>query len=499
MKKFKSLISISTCAAAAIACVPFSASAEGDVVYGTMNIPYADFYRAELADAGNAYEVDAVSSATTTKVFKNGEGELFEGTYNEEVSTGEKNPAGNEIKGRILGVTYPVAISQADLDALGSNNYSFTKLDAAPSAYKNVTVSDGKASFSAVQDSTPVTAADSSVKLSTETAWGDYLIDIVNAPSDLGAIYGALVKTADGNKYAFRHEQNIWRGEIAWSSGIKTSEPHGNSLDFEDYKSLMGSTITEVVFITKEGYTTVNTNTFVPVKFSSEIKIENGTAGTGKTTFTATGIPADYAKAYTVGEGFTVTDGEISYTNAKPGSYTLSITDGSNKYAPLSGSFTLTTDDLPVKYADGKLVPADGFTEEDAANFIKNISAVNVNDTKYSASGRGAVKIIDAEGVVNKEASSRNGNVFAEGTNTVKVQAAGYTKELSFEIGADAQSSTTTTTSGSSTSTTTTTRTSGNTTTGTNSPKTGVADSAVPTAILSAAAAAAFLFRKRID
>ena len=42
--------------------VPFSANAaDGDKVYGTMNIPYADFYAAEI---DNAYAVDAVSSAT---------------------------------------------------------------------------------------------------------------------------------------------------------------------------------------------------------------------------------------------------------------------------------------------------------------------------------------------------------------------------------------------------------------------------------------------------
>lgn len=83
MKKFKSIISVTACAAAALSVIPFSASAEGnDVIYGTMNIPYEDFYAAELEGAPNAYAVDAVSSATSTKALKNGEGELFEGSYN---------------------------------------------------------------------------------------------------------------------------------------------------------------------------------------------------------------------------------------------------------------------------------------------------------------------------------------------------------------------------------------------------------------------------------
>ena len=117
---------------------PLSVSAEDAVIYGTMNIPYTDFYAAEKGDS--AGEVDAVTSATKKKVLMNGEDQMFSGTYNNGEDT-------------ILGVTYPVAISQDDLDALGTNNYGFTKLDAAPEAYKTVTVKDDKASFSAVQDS----------------------------------------------------------------------------------------------------------------------------------------------------------------------------------------------------------------------------------------------------------------------------------------------------------------------------------------------------------
>lgn len=212
-----------------------------------MNIPYSDFYAAEFGNSSNAYEVDAFSSATTSKWQKNGAGQLFEGTFNQPNDDGT---------GKILGVTYPVAITQTDLDALGNENYDFTPLDSEPEAYKNVIVSDGSVSFSAVQDSTPTTASGASIKLSTNTPWGDYLIDVENAP-EIGAIYGALIKTADGKTYAMRHEENIWRGELAWSSGIKTTEPHGNTLSYENFTDLIGATITKVTFITTDGYTTL--------------------------------------------------------------------------------------------------------------------------------------------------------------------------------------------------------------------------------------------------
>lgn len=349
------LISAAAILAVAVA-MPFSASAADDVVYGTMNIPYTDFYAAEMGES--AGEVDAVTSATKKKVLMNGEDQMFAGTYNNGTDT-------------MLGVVYPVAITQAELDALGENNYGFTKLDAAPEAYKNVTVKDGKASFSAVQDAAPETL-NLGVKLSTETGYGDYLIDLTDQPEGFDTKYsGALLKTADGKAYAFRHLENIWRGEIAWSSGIKTQEVHGNQLKYEMYTGLMGSTVKEIVLITKKGYITVNTDTYIPVKFAGTLTVENTNAGTGSTGFTAEGIPADYQKKYAVADGFTVTEGKIEYTDAKPGSYKLTLSDDSKKYADISTAFLLETDAVPVQFKGGKLVKADDAADADAKTSSK--------------------------------------------------------------------------------------------------------------------------------
>lgn len=425
MKKFKFLISAATCAAAVFVSVPFSVNAaEGDdLVYGTMNIPYADFYEAEFGDSANAYEVDAVSSATTEKWSGNGEGELFEGTYNE---------ANEDGTGTILGVTYPVAITQADLDALGDNNYNFTELDSTPAAYKNVTVADGEASFSAVVDNEPETVADASVAFSAETVWGDYIIDIENGP-EFGVIYGALIKTEDGSTYAMRHEENIWRGELAWSSGIVKTEAKGNALSYENFVNLMGSTINEIVFITDEGYVTIETDTYVPVKFEYEINIEDVEAGTGETTFITTGIPEDFDITYSLADNFTVTDGVISFTDAAAGSYTLTITDSTGKYNSASASFLLTTDEMPAAYADGAIVKADGAEDADFESFLKNIEKVTVNGTEYSATGHGAIQIVGEDGVINSEAASRQAVVFPEsGSYEMVVTAMGYNTPLEF-------------------------------------------------------------------
>ena len=504
----KKLAMIPAAAIAAItAAMPLSVSAADVVVYGTMNIPYTEFYAAEMGNS--AGEVDAVTSATKNKVLMNGEGQMFEGSYNNGTDT-------------ILGVTYPVAISQADLDALGTNNYGFTALDTAPEAYKNVTVTDGKAAFSAVQDAAPETL-NLGVKLSTETAWGDYLLDLTEQPEGFDTKYrGALLKTADGKTYAMRHEQNIWRGEIAWSSGIKTEEPHGNKLDYKMYEGLMGSTVKEIVLITKAGYVTVSTDTYIPVKFTNTLTVENGDAGTGSTTFTAEGVPSDYQKKYAVGDGFTVTDGTIRYTDTMPGSYKLTISDASKKYADITASFVLETDALPVKYADGKLVKADHATDAEAENFIKNLAKVEVGETAYNASGKGAVKIINEDGTINFDAESRGGKVFADGANgtyTLTVTATGYRNPLTVQLApaqtettapietattaasATATSTTTTTTSVTTTTTAARASSSGNTTsaaTNTSSaPKTGDAGVGVFAALASAAAAAVAVTRRK--
>lgn len=498
MKLKEKIIGIASSMALAASAVPYAVYAEDTVIYGTMNIPYADFYASEFGESPNAYEVDAFSSATTSKWSKNGAGELFEGTFNQPNDDGT---------GTILGVTYPVAITQDALDALGENNYGFTRLDSEPAAYKNVTVSDGTVSFSAVQDSEPAIAADASVKLSTSTAWGDYLIDIENKP-EMGAIYGALIKTADGKTYAMRHEENIWRGELAWSSGIKTSEPHGNALSYENFVDLMGATISEITFITADGYITVKTDTYVPVKFAGEIKINDSSSGTGKTQFSLNGFPDDYDKSFSVGDGFTVVEGEISYADAMPGLYTLTVSDNSGKYADVSGSFTLTTDSMPAAYEDKKLVKSANSADNEFDNFIRNIASVTVNGNEYKASGKGSVKIIGEDGSIDFSAASKKGNVFdGSGNYTVSVKSTGYNASLDFEIKENAPIITTTVTGSKTTAKSTTTAkttaaaskkaASTQKAGGTDSPKTGDAGMAIPAAVSALAGAAAVTVKRK--
>ncbi len=427
MNKRKSLI-CAACAAICLSSVPFSASAAeaGDYVYGTMNIPYADFYKGEFKNSPNAYDVDAVSSATSGKWKMNEEGKLVEGTFNEANAEGEG--------GKILGVTYPVAVKKDDLSAV-SGKMNFTETSDVPAAYKVVSVDNGAISFSEVKDSTPEKLSGEAT-ITANTAWGDYLVKVADMPQDMGAISGALIKTTDGKTYGMRHLENIWRGELAWSSGVKKTEPHGNALSYENFKDLMGATISEVTYITKNGYYTAETSLYVPVRFEAQVTVENAAADSGKTTFKTEGIPADFSPVYSAGDLNVSVEGDtLNFRNGKPGNYTLTIEDKNGKYASVSGTFTLTTDKMPAAYENGAIVKAADASVADYADFMSKVSKITVNEKAYNASGRGAVKIIKEDGTIDMDAASKDAKVF-EGSDkySVKVEAVGYEKALEFII-----------------------------------------------------------------
>lgn len=427
MKKWLSLL-------AAASLLTVTAAAGAETIYGTMQIPYADFYAAE----GVSAPVDAVSSATNSK------------WCSESFASGAYTAAhANDQGGDILGVVYPVAIDNTDLAALGENNYGFTALEQTPAAYKTVNMANGIASFSAVQGEEYV--VDAKVAMNTATVWGDYELDInainnKNGTSDLGTINGALVKCADGSVYAMRHLENIWLDELSWSCGITTVEPHGNVMNSEMYADMMGKTITAVTFITESGYHTIPADLYVPVKFVGGVSVAEAAAKDGVAAVTFENLPEDYAvSASVVGLDTVLTDGTLTFTDALPGAYTLTVKDTNGKYADLTAAFVLTTDELPVAFDSDTcvLIAAAGADEDLAKAFIANISTVTVNDQSYAASGRGAVAIIDAECEVDMEAAVTQGKgadavvtpIFTVGeTYTITVNAAGFTTALTFEV-----------------------------------------------------------------
>lgn len=423
--------------------------------YVLMNIPYDDFYKAELKN--NDVKVDAFTSATKNKSRTAG---MMNGN-----SAYHVNPDGSDV----TGVTFPVKVS--DLSALkdqkqvtdsdsvtitvtnrgqtSSNtytgkdtlienaSYAYYILSETPSYYKELTVNaDGSYSFSAMKGAEIKTVTiDASLK--TETRYGDYELDLNNeAFSEIidtttDKIYGVTVNTTDGTNYGLRHLENIWRGSmLSWGTGY-TTEVHGCPVSSEHYKSIMGKTIESVTYYTDKGMITFDLPD-VKVEITTGIKATVAdimdTDSEAAVTFDQA-LPSDFQAQYTVdGKEAAYANGKLTTGSLALGTHEVVITDISGTYAPIVTEFTVNTDKLPAAYniGTGKIVAADDATAEDLAAYIKSISKVKVGETEYAASGRGAKVIVKEDGSLDlTDLQVTEGTVF-------EVTATGYKNNLVF-------------------------------------------------------------------
>lgn len=429
MKNMKKIIGLAVSSAMLLCALPLNAAAEEDKVFVTMNIPYNTFYQSDIK---NEVEVDAVSSATDSKW------KSFEGTYF--VSNNEG------VGGKILGVSFPVEISRADYGKLKAvedetADYYFTDLEETPSVYKTLTLdNNGEYVFSEVQG-TVTEIADTKYELETETVWGDYLFEFSDVEIN-GTVYGIIVTADDGTQYGLRHLENIWKKnyEFAWGSGIKETDAKGNVLSSAHYESMMGTNINDVKYITDTGIYSYPVDQYVAIKTKTVITVDAARADANSTNVSFNPeLPEDYKAAYSAkGLDTQYDNGTLSYTNAKAGSYTLTVSDINGKYADILSSFIVSTDKLPVAYDnDSKQIVAVAGFEDNLSTYLNNITNVKVDGTDYIASGKHGIKIINTDdGKIDMEAAGREGSVFDtqnKDTFNLTVSAAGY-PELSFVI-----------------------------------------------------------------
>lgn len=253
---------------------------EGEA-YVLMNIPYDDFYKAELKN--NDVKVDTFTSATKQKTRSS----LAKGSYH-------VNSDGSDI----TGVTFPVKVSDISVlkdkkqikdnasvsittaikgkettteykgkDALfESDSYSYYVLSEKPSYYKELTVGeDGSFTFSAIKGKSAAPETKQvQAEFKTKSNYGDYQLkfdktefnSIINTNTD--TVYGAVINTTDGTTYGLCHLENIWKGyELAWSTGY-TTESHGCHLNSEHFESMMGKTIDSVTYYASNGIYTLD-------------------------------------------------------------------------------------------------------------------------------------------------------------------------------------------------------------------------------------------------
>ena len=433
-----------------------------DVTTGTyvlMNIPYDQFY---AADVNNSVKVDAFTSATKNKVRTAG---LAGGSYH-------VDNTGNEI----TGVTFPVKVgegvdlskykkitdeSSVDItvtnrgqtstatytgkDALfESASYSYYTLRETPKYYKEVTLNaDGSLSFGKTQG-TAQKVSGVTPELTTQTSYGDYQLNLDGLENTIfqsgTQVYGVIISTKEGNDYGMRHLENIWRvTELAWCTGF-TSAVHNCPTSSAHYVNMMGQHINKVTYYTSQGiYEIPVDNLYVPKKAGQTVKVADAKVSAGEAEITVSNLPTDFSPEYKIDRlDFSVENGKIVFKNAKKGKYTLTVSDKNNNYAEMTTTFILSADSAPASYNNDNENPAitknADASDEEFADYIKNITSVSVNGKSYAASGRGAVKVINEDGSLKTDATP-----FAEGdTFEIAVTTTGY-PEVKFTYTKNAQ------------------------------------------------------------
>lgn len=420
-----------------------------DAGYVLMNIPYNDFYKAELNEGSPA--VDAVTSATKKKPLMD---RLAGGSYH-------KNADGSDISG----VTYPVLVSDMSLlndytavdneDALFNNaDYAYMKLDTKPAKYKTLTAdADGTLSFSKTGGrATAIKGA--KAEINTNDHHVDIAINLSGTTTTdakgntVGVALGdtvsaVVVKTDENETYGLQHLTNIWRG---------------TSLGFHDNEALAavrGHKITNITIYTQDAVYSYDLNAaedgtakgvYVPLKAEASLNVENAETAAGTTGGKLTDqLPEDFVPEYSANiDGSQVTNDKGSLTvkyptDVLPGQYTVTVSDKNGTYQDITANFVLSSKDMPAAYNRDNKAPAlkaaEGAAEGAFANYLKNINKVTVDGVEYKTGHHGTT-IVKKDGSLDLEVKDSKGNKILDPSKSHKVvvDATGYTVPLEFTV-----------------------------------------------------------------
>lgn len=437
-------------------------------VYGTMDVPYADYYYGELntvkEDAAMDLETadpvaslradgcyDAVTSATNTKSKK------YDATYYTENEDGSVTVEGikdvaiavpeslyNEAKAAI---EEKKTCNNQLLNIVGNMTVNEDQT-VVPTEYK---VLNGDGTLSAMVDSNEaITVSDATVTASTNTRYGNYQLSITEKDSENSVLptaenmEGAIVTMTDGSKYAMLHVDNLWlkTGKIAWATTENFVVHNVNTLKYKNFTDTVGKTVASVRYMVRNGSdVTFTANAYLPLLHSGTATVEATPVSAGSIAVTLADLPEGYdATAAIAGVESTYADGVLTYdaTTVQPGSYTITVSDTKGVYAPISVSVVLTTGAMPAAFdAENKtLVAAKDADATAFANYLSKLSKATVNGTEYTLSGKGSTKIFDTKtGAIDLSVEAKGAKVFDKaGTYEIKLSATGYTEDLTFTV-----------------------------------------------------------------
>ena len=451
---------------------------ESGFVYGTANIPYADFFYGEMNDVQQNAEMqldaadpvtaagyredgmyDAVTSCTNSKSKRYATSYYTENTENGSVT----------LEGiRDVNIAVPTSLYKEAQEAIKEGKNCSNQLLSIIGSLKNVSetapesgeykVLNGDGTLTAMTTETKTLTVDSSI--STSSVWGNYQVSVEfgdnNADQPTTAnMMGVIFETSNGEKYAMEHSQNLWlrTGEIAFAVKDGFVEPHKNTIDAKRSQGLEGKTITKITYLVKDGADIV-----IPTNLLCKYKLANGQGINGpeeKVVYTNnTFIPTKVQLTYNVPEsssykltsvqygGKALKEGSYNdytyddttkvlsvyggaFANTGVGSYTLTFADQSEApYEDITVPIVLSADETKVQFAiqDNKLVKIDpnGDTIYEAKDYIKNITSIKIDGQALGGKKANISEIAktvfdEKTGAVNFDAKVNNTAVFAKG------------------------------------------------------------------------------------
>ncbi|MCD8371322.1 MAG: hypothetical protein LUC94_13555, partial [Clostridiales bacterium] len=344
--------------------------------YVLMNIPYDQFYEAELS--GNDVPVDTVSSAGKSEQIG---WESAEGSYH--------SADGNDI----MGITYPVKLPEdADLsdfsevseDELSeSESYAYCVLDDEPAYYKEAEADgDGGWTFGeAVAEQTDCSRWGGYFYADSNTGYYELWTSYISGFDfdQVGVYYAVVLETDEGASYGLRHLENFLDSpdRLAWYTEPGEDE-YGDEVAPDHYESLPGQTICNVSFYTDQGIVHVPVEKYVPLISGARLVAEDTTISAGYTTFRyEVELPEDFEPQYLL-----QTEEQISY------GYAFSVEDGIVEIDLDGSAFTDGVDDICfwilVRDQSGKYDDLDAFFA--VRNDLEESGAeIEVDDMLYSA------------------------------------------------------------------------------------------------------------------
>lgn len=414
---------------------------ESGFVYGTANIPYADFFYGEMNDVQQNAEMqldaadpvtaagyreegmyDAVTSCTNSKSKRYATSYYTENTENTE--NGSVTLEGI----RDVNIAVPTSLYKEAQEAIKEGKNCSNQLLSIIGSLKNVSetapesgeykVLNGNGTLTAMTTETKTLTVDFSI--STSSVWGNYQVSVEFGDKNpdqptTANMMGVIFETSDGEKYAMEHSQNLWlrTGEIAFAVKDGFVEPHKNTIDAKRSKGLEGKTIKKITYLVKDGADIV-----IPTNLLCKYKLADGQGiigpeekvvyqrGYGRTnvqmtyqvpetsSYKLSSVKYDgneleqgaYA-GYTYDEDkkiLTVNGDTWSNSTTGVGTYTLTFTDQSDApYEDITVQVVLSADETKVQFAiqDNKLVKIDpnGDTIYEAKDYIKNITSIKID------------------------------------------------------------------------------------------------------------------------